>query len=122
MSHGLSKMTNIKNFKPRVWNQTKRKALYEALVEKFGPNSTWETKFRPGYGRDKEYLNFLSDAAGFLGANSGHAVETQISWALADRISQPRSLVWAVFNMVAAFDAGFIEEQNIKLFETLQKS
>ena len=114
------------NTKRIIWTATAHELLYEQLVEQFGPHSTWEHKHNPGHGKEKEYRKFLEAFAIVVGANSEHAVRVQIGWAfpiVANGTTRatgpgsdgktPKKPIWPMQNMVAAYDAGFIDDSYI---------
>jgi len=96
-----------------IWTLTTRLALFEQLVERFGPYATWEMAKCPSKKRRSEYQKFLATFASAVGAKSWKAVDHQISFVFPVRDGrthyQPRTLArTTAFNLTAAYYSGFI--------------
>lgn len=92
--------------KEKFWYYSVRKNLYDQLVKRFGPLSSWEGS----YPKDKEgFKKFCESFAVIVGAKSGDAVEQQIRWATTTQENIGRDHMPTYFgNKVAAIDAEFI--------------
>jgi hypothetical protein len=96
-----------------TWTESKRKFLYDYLVEKYGSHKTWENRYYP---QNKEQfrqdLILLQSIFGGGGDdNDGRAVKMQIEFAITSFKDGARwSDQWRnyILNKAAAYNAGFI--------------
>jgi hypothetical protein len=107
-----------------IWTRAARDLLFETLVAKFGPHSTWEKATSPGKGQDAAFEDFCQQFADVVGASSGEAVKHQIAWGTPTPVggkehnwSDPGRAANAIRNLAAALDAEFIRSKDLpKLF------
>jgi hypothetical protein len=102
-----------------IWTRAARDLLFETVVAKFGPYSTWKKAGSPGGGQDSAFDDFCQTFASTIGANSADAVKHQIAWGtptpfggVHDWTNQGHAAV-AILNLAAALDAGFIRSKDL---------
>jgi hypothetical protein len=102
---------------PEIWTGSVRRVLFELIVKKFGPYSTWEKAVMPGRNLDDDYKNFCDLFAQVVGAKSGMAVQQQIRFAI--QLANSGSATWkaqaqnAIMCKAAALEMGFISSADL---------
>ncbi|MGX9432398.1 hypothetical protein [Bradyrhizobium sp. LeoA1S1] len=120
---GKIEMTTKKTTTPkRAWTLARLTKLYKNLVQEFGPRAVWTHQTKPGRGLDAYYAEFCENFGAEIGA-SKDAVQLQISFTelFASRTWAPRQTHYAVINLAAAWEAGFIKTTDFPAM-TVQRS
>ncbi|MEO1475730.1 MAG: hypothetical protein AAFS13_05055 [Pseudomonadota bacterium] len=111
-------------FKPTIWTSEARKLLYQRLVARFGPSSSWETTGSPGNGLDDAFEEFCIAFAAVVGAKSGDAVKHQIIFAmpeLGEGSEWTRHAQTAILNKAYAMEEGFIEDRDLPVLSATSR-
>ena len=95
-----------------IWTLKNRTLLYEILVERFGPFSTWNKTAYPE-GKKEEFYELLTAFAKIVGANSADAVQQQIAWATTRQSTTNGHTLCLWQNKVVAYECGFISRKYI---------
>jgi len=94
----------------RIWTRDTLGCLFQSVVRRFDPYSTWEFYNMPGHGRDWEYAHWCRQFAECIGAESQDAIAFRIA-----RQSIRPNLKGHQRTAAAALDAGFIRPEHIGL-------
>ena len=105
-----------------IWTSKSRVALFDGLVERFGPYAKWEGRGpsdsnpsgHPGEGKLAEFDAWCDGFAKAVGANSGAAVRMQIGFAIPDGIVSKTYPEWQYPTKIigAALLCGFITAED----------